>query len=1250
MIFRFLLFLFNIYYCVLVGFLSFFISPITFLLKREPVISFLWNFCFEFYGCFIYYSFFIESLFLSYKITLQEVLLPNLSASLYRFNYALFRYLSFFVYYRLYLVYLRLDQFQTHSFFCWDYILNSPLSEVKRSGGWIFGNLFYRKNKKRWGREKLLYKRLVSRRKWYFVNRLWLLDYESKSLYSSFDRKAVEWWGSLYSFLSYGPIYFTWLFELCILRLFISSITLVCDEILTNFHFLLALRYEPQRSLSRVFINKIVNTVYISGITGANNFVGLVVNFLKINQDKVLNSYDFLTNLVCELRAFGRSKLQCVKRCIQTGSPLLFKQLCKLKKDITFCVAQKRTRLTRLIFHCWILEDLFEKLWGNPSAIFFALCYLSFYLGTYLFGELTFIIQQWLHRWIIKTQIGVRKLLDYFVTSSLSLLKLGLYLWGLLRVGPKLIFVLEVCEFLSVGLWFVGRVVWPVVTNISLIISHVVFYLLNLTLTSVVTVLKRWLGMRRLSYIRWRWLAYVEYHDDVVEEAFTKFPPKKHPYHGPTAWRVLVLHRFDRRTRRWYPSTPYGKKYKPQGRGLRSTRRLVRIMRLMKLILFRGVLMYKINAHRRWWAFFTFVIFINVLPAACLVVWKYKEDGMEEGILLRRAWWRYEVVQRIINISCNLEQNFLNSTYYAMTDEPLLTKIESRKNVAYLWYTKLINLVSCGRRWTSQFKSLLRNFETVLDQVQLVLPFLQKTSGRNAGRLLLLQRVWKTDEKIFLAQVDKFNLIYRKSYPAERGLGRNHSWTGRVNNYANVHASWLKSTDLQTNHVDTDLMYWLASLEGYTSTDTNLINAALDVFRLQDVLLADVNEVVQGVDAAVDDVALLTQIECDLMNTEDSLLRLKKSLNLLEDALLGLDSFSILNVREKRRLITIRDQFLQIGSLLQGRMLTARREAERLVGLQRRLKTNTSRQTLQVLGDVIATLDESLQLLDDLTVRVVSSSTVPRLSDWQQWEQDIEELLEFKDHLAFFKLYLRETVKTTFNVTSKLLQLSSSPEITELMREAARWQQLRRDVRFRVQELVSQTNRLLEAPECGTDTRAQLATKTYELEVVINRCVNVAQTLTKLSAGWVSGEESLMLMRKDIYAVRTTASEIKDVLPPLLAFSAFVVGVPLLYCVWILPFWVCCTYLIVSAPVWYCLLQIKFTVSKFERNQQKLGNREDTEFKNEWYTGGTRLIGRYPYFSLPNEKRLRDGTLVDWNWAEDAPNPVKVKKKKQHWD
>lgn len=344
-------------------------------------------------------------------------------------------------------------------------------------------------------------------------------------------------------------------------------------------------------------------------------------------------------------------------------------------------------------------------------------------------------------------------------------------------------------------------------------------------------------------------------------------------------------------------------------------------------------------------------------------------------------------------------------------------------------------------------------------------------------------------------------------------------------------------------------MYWLASLEGYTSTDTNLINAALDVFRLQDVLLADVNEVVQGVDAAVDDVALLTQIECDLMNTEDSLLRLKKSLNLLEDALLGLDSFSILNVREKRRLITIRDQFLQIGSLLQGRMLTARREAERLVGLQRRLKTNTSRQTLQVLGDVIATLDESLQLLDDLTVRVVSSSTVPRLSDWQQWEQDIEELLEFKDHLAFFKLYLRETVKTTFNVTSKLLQLSSSPEITELMREAARWQQLRRDVRFRVQELVSQTNRLLEAPECGTDTRAQLATKTYELEVVINRCVNVAQTLTKLSAGWVSGEESLMLMRKDIYAVRTTASEIKDVLPPLLAFSAFVVGVPLLYCV-----------------------------------------------------------------------------------------------------
>lgn len=156
----------------------------------------------------------------------------------------------------------------------------------------------------------------------------------------------------MYSFLSYGPIYFTWLFELCILRLFISSITLVCDEILTNFHFLLALRYEPQRSLSRVFINKIVNTVYISGITGANNFVGLVVNFLKINQDKVLNSYDFLTNLVCELRAFGRSKLQCVKRCIQTGSPLLFKQLCKLKKDITFCVAQKRTRLTRLIFHC----------------------------------------------------------------------------------------------------------------------------------------------------------------------------------------------------------------------------------------------------------------------------------------------------------------------------------------------------------------------------------------------------------------------------------------------------------------------------------------------------------------------------------------------------------------------------------------------------------------------------------------------------------------------------------------------------------------------------------------------------------------------------------------------------------------------------------------------------------------------------------------------------------------------------------
>lgn len=854
---------------------------------------------------------------------------------------------------------------------------------------------------------------------------------------------------------------------------------------------------------------------------------------------------------------------------------------------ITYYVLSQRLNLARnlwLQFWC-SMGELFEN---KPLVVFFALLHISIEFVSNIVVAFLSTVKSTLQSlsscgydwgWLVTLELFGRwescKVVSYGFIADL---------FPTFDSTRYLITFLDACVLVSNWTNFIGlrTIYWSLL--ILFVFTHKVMTLTTKVFVHVWCFLRWYVGKRRCNILWKAWMAVVEYHDDIVEEAFTRCPPANHPTWGWHAYRIMIRFKFDRRTKRWVPKVPKGKEYKPQGRGMWSTNRVVRMMRRSKLIYHKFRMHHRLNTEIRWARFFTVVLFVDDIYPQCRRMWFEWEDRTELKILRYRYWKRWKVIQPVINAACNLEEIFLSYTVDLLFDKPLVTKIESAKLIFGIWFTKWVNLFTNGYKLLMNLNPLLCKFDKVLDQLELILPNLRVRAGRNVNNLTSFRRGWLSHQDSFTAQVNEVVHLYLKS---GRNVGNtgvksaDRHWTEFVNHATLVEADWITKVDPHSPGVDTDLLHWLANLSGYPEMDTRLIDATSGLFRLQNGLLRDADHLIQSVDFAFRDIELLICLEVDLMSVEDTLTRSKKSLARLYDGVLSMDTLTINTIREKHRLITARDRFFHLTRAVFHHQNTLRLEIEKLIQTHKNLKINTPCNVLTELLKTRAELDEWVVDLNSHIANLLTHSTVPTLWDYQQWEQNVDDLLDFKEALTSFKRNLRLMISTLVRVNDSLLRYSSGTYVTELMRIAGRWQLARRDFVERITLMMSYTDLLLEAPEHCISTQEKLARVTYQLNCSVSECVDLANELSTISSESLGGEDSLTIIRKESVALRHTITELRDLLPIVFSFFAFTFGLPLLYCLSSLPLWLCVTFLFLSGPVWYCLLQFSYLIYKY---------------------------------------------------------------------
>jgi hypothetical protein len=140
--------------------------------------------------------------------------------------------------------------------------------------------------------------------------------------------------------------------------------------------------------------------------------------------------------------------------------------------------------------------------------------------------------------------------------------------------------------------------------------------------------------------------------------------------------------------------------------------------------------------------------------------------------------------------------------------------------------------------------------------------------------------------------------------------------------------------------------------------DKALIDVTSGLFSLQNTLLREINHLIKSVDSAVFDVDFILRLELDLLSVEDTLFKLKQSLHLLHEGVLGMDTLSIHTLREKYRLIIVRDRLLHLARAAFVHKDSLRREIDKLVQIHEKLQINTPVCLLDVLKQMKGETDQ----------------------------------------------------------------------------------------------------------------------------------------------------------------------------------------------------------------------------------------------------------------------------------------------------
>jgi hypothetical protein len=117
-----------------------------------------------------------------------------------------------------------------------------------------------------------------------------------------------------------------------------------------------------------------------------------------------------------------------------------------------------------------------------------------------------------------------------------------------------------------------------------------------------------------------------------------------------------------------------------------------------------------------------------------------------------------------------------------------------------------------------------------------------------------------------------------------------------------------------------------------------LIDAASGVFRRQDALLLDIDELLRNIDHTIEGAEFLVKFELDLLNVGDRLLYLKRSLRLTKDGMLAFNSLTLRGYLPTKQLLPIRDDILRLTSDVRVYLAELRQELTFLIPIHKKLK------------------------------------------------------------------------------------------------------------------------------------------------------------------------------------------------------------------------------------------------------------------------------------------------------------------------
>lgn len=101
---------------------------------------------------------------------------------------------------------------------------------------------------------------------------------------------------------------------------------------------------------------------------------------------------------------------------------------------------------------------------------------------------------------------------------------------------------------------------------------------------------------------------------------------------------------------------------------------------------------------------------------------------------------------------------------------------------------------------------------------------------------------------------------------------------------------------------------------------------------------------------------------------------------------------------------------------------------------------------------------------------------------------------------------------------------------------------------LQVSTLLAKTNYLLEAPDRCSQTQGHLLVVIHQLGTSVNTCLEITEKLSATAESSLAGEQTLGLIRGEVSTLKNIATEIKDILPLIMSFCLFTIGLPILYC------------------------------------------------------------------------------------------------------